>query len=297
MLAWWDRSTPGELLTRLLGSGGSSLLFGFGYGVAPGFLAALFGGRLLAERPVANGLVAAGVVFLLATPVICNRRRSSGVIASWIAGTAAKDPVPACSARCAFDSGRLHRRQAEPAPGTIVAPLRAAVAGQRALSGLLSCRAGGGRSRAGPSRAPSRPDRATRSRSLRSSRSPDRSPARTARRPPSRSRSARRPDQVLRRERSVACRSHATKKKPQPGVRSRLWLTPPTPSRRRLGVHLHQLPDARRSHLAHDALVLHRSTQPQPCRPCSTRHRRPGRHLALARRQRRQALLDLPIFA
>jgi len=91
VLAWWDRSAPGELLTRLLGSGGSSLLFGFGYGVAPGFLAALFGGRLLAERPVANGLVAAGVVFLLATPVIYLQSApfTSGVIASWIAGTAA----------------------------------------------------------------------------------------------------------------------------------------------------------------------------------------------------------------
>lgn len=91
VLAWWDRSTPGELLTHLLGAGGSSLLFGFGYGVAPGFLAALFGGRLLAERPVANGLVAAGVVFLLATPVIYLQSApfTSGVIASWIAGTAA----------------------------------------------------------------------------------------------------------------------------------------------------------------------------------------------------------------
>ncbi len=91
VLAWWDRSTPGELLTRLLGSGGSSLLFGFGYGLAPGFLAALFGGRLLAERPVANGLVAACVVFLLATPVIYLQSApfTSGVIASWVAGTAA----------------------------------------------------------------------------------------------------------------------------------------------------------------------------------------------------------------
>ncbi|MBY0275839.1 hypothetical protein K2Z84_10880 [Candidatus Binatia bacterium] len=91
VLAWWDRSMPGELLTRLLGSGGSSLLFGFGYGLAPGFLAALFGGRLLAERPVANGLVAACVVFLLATPVIYLQSApfTSGVIASWAAGTAA----------------------------------------------------------------------------------------------------------------------------------------------------------------------------------------------------------------
>jgi hypothetical protein len=90
VLAWWDRSTPGELLTRVLGAGGSSLLFGFGYGLAPGFLAALFGGRLLAERPLANGLVAAGVVFLLATPVIYLQSApfTSGVIASWIAGTA-----------------------------------------------------------------------------------------------------------------------------------------------------------------------------------------------------------------
>lgn len=91
VLAWWDRSMPGELLTRLLGSGGSSLLFGVGYGLAPGFLAALFGGRLLAERPVANGLVATSVVFLLATPVIYLQSApfTSGVIASWVAGTAA----------------------------------------------------------------------------------------------------------------------------------------------------------------------------------------------------------------
>ena len=91
VLAWWDRSAVGRLLSRLLGPGGSSLVFGFGYGLLPGFLAALFGGRLLAERPLANGLVAAVVVFLLATPVIYLQAApfTSGVVASWVAGTAA----------------------------------------------------------------------------------------------------------------------------------------------------------------------------------------------------------------
>jgi hypothetical protein len=57
----------------------------------PGFLAALFGGKLAAERPVANGLVATIVVFLLATPVLYLQTApfASGVIASWVAGTAA----------------------------------------------------------------------------------------------------------------------------------------------------------------------------------------------------------------
>ncbi len=91
VLAWWDRSAPGLFFTTLLGAGGSSLVFGFTYGLVPGFLAALFGGQLLAERRVANGLVAAGVVFLLATPVIYLQSApfTSGVIASWLAGTAA----------------------------------------------------------------------------------------------------------------------------------------------------------------------------------------------------------------
>lgn len=53
-LAWWGSSAVGLLLSRLLGAGGSSLVFGFGYGLLPGFLAALFGGRLAAERPIAN---------------------------------------------------------------------------------------------------------------------------------------------------------------------------------------------------------------------------------------------------
>lgn len=91
VLAWWDRSLAGRAFTQLIGAGGSSLVFGFGYGVFPGFLAALFGGRLLAERPVANGLVAAGAVFLLAMPVIYLQSApfASGVIASWLGGTAA----------------------------------------------------------------------------------------------------------------------------------------------------------------------------------------------------------------
>jgi hypothetical protein len=74
----------------MLGVGGSSIVFGLGYGLFPGFLAALFGGRMLAERPLANGLVAGGVVFLLATPVIYLQSApfTSGVIASWLAGTA-----------------------------------------------------------------------------------------------------------------------------------------------------------------------------------------------------------------
>lgn len=90
VLAWWDRSALGSVLTDVLGAGASSLVFGVGYGLAPGFLAALFGGRLLAERPVANGGVAASVVFLLATPVIYLQSApfTSGVIASWLAGTA-----------------------------------------------------------------------------------------------------------------------------------------------------------------------------------------------------------------
>jgi hypothetical protein len=91
VLAWWDRSVPGRMFTTLLGAGGSSLVFGFVYGLFPGFLAALFGGRMLAERPIANGSVAAGVVFLLATPVIYLQSApfTSGVIAIWLAGTAA----------------------------------------------------------------------------------------------------------------------------------------------------------------------------------------------------------------
>jgi hypothetical protein len=91
VLSWWDASAPGRLITRLLGPGGSSLVFGFGYGLFPGFLAALFGGRMLAERPLANALVAAAVVFLLALPVIVLQSApfTSGVIASWMAGTAA----------------------------------------------------------------------------------------------------------------------------------------------------------------------------------------------------------------
>jgi hypothetical protein len=90
VLAWWDRSYFGQVLTDLLGAGGSSVVFGFMYGLFPGFLAALFGGQLLAERPVANGLVAVTVVLLLATPVIYLQSSpfTSGVIASWLAGTA-----------------------------------------------------------------------------------------------------------------------------------------------------------------------------------------------------------------
>ena len=91
VLAWWDRSMLGEMFTRLFGIGGSSLVFGFVYGLFPGFLAALFGGRMLAERPFANGIVSACVVFLLATPVIYLQSApfTSGVIAIWLAGTAA----------------------------------------------------------------------------------------------------------------------------------------------------------------------------------------------------------------
>ncbi len=90
VLAWWDRSAFGVFFTDLLGRGGSSLVFGFAYGLFPGFLAALFGGRLLAERPLANGLVAVAVVFLLATPVIYLQSApfTSGVVAIWLAGTA-----------------------------------------------------------------------------------------------------------------------------------------------------------------------------------------------------------------
>lgn len=90
VLKWWDRSLPGHALTALLGAGGSSLVFGVAYGLAPGFLGALFGGRLLDKRPRANGLVAASVVFLLATPVMYLQSSpfTSGVMASWAAGAA-----------------------------------------------------------------------------------------------------------------------------------------------------------------------------------------------------------------
>ncbi len=90
VLAWWDRSYMGQRLTGLLGVGGSSVVFGFVYGLVPGFLAALFGGQLLADRPIANGLVAGAVVFLLATPVIYLQSSpfTAGVIASWLGGTA-----------------------------------------------------------------------------------------------------------------------------------------------------------------------------------------------------------------
>ena len=91
VLAWWDRSLPGRFVTQTIGAGGSSLVFGFAYGMLPGFLAALFGGRLLAERPIANGLVATLVVFLLAMPVIYLQSApfTSGVLASWVSGAAA----------------------------------------------------------------------------------------------------------------------------------------------------------------------------------------------------------------
>lgn len=90
VLAWWDRSYLGQAFTDLLGRGGSSVVFGFMYGLFPGFLAALFGGQLLVDRPVANGFVAVGVVLLLATPVIYLQSSlfTSGVIASWLVGTA-----------------------------------------------------------------------------------------------------------------------------------------------------------------------------------------------------------------
>lgn len=90
VLVWWDRSYMGARLSDLLGAGGSSVVFGFVYGLFPGFLAALFGGQLLADRPLANGLVAGAVVFLLATPVIYLQSSlfTAGVVASWLAGTA-----------------------------------------------------------------------------------------------------------------------------------------------------------------------------------------------------------------
>jgi hypothetical protein len=90
VLVWWDRSAMGQWCTELLGAGGSSVVFGFVYGLFPGFLAALFGGQLGADRPVANGLVAGAVVFLLAIPVIYLQSSpfTAGVIASWIVGTA-----------------------------------------------------------------------------------------------------------------------------------------------------------------------------------------------------------------
>lgn len=91
VLALWDRSLLGGFLTAHMGTGGSSLVFGFGYGLFPGFLAALFGGNLLAERPLANSLVTGAVVVLLASPVIYLQSASftSGVVVSWIVGTAA----------------------------------------------------------------------------------------------------------------------------------------------------------------------------------------------------------------
>lgn len=91
VLAWWDRSAVGSMFTELLGVGGSSLVFGFIYGFSPGFLAALFGGQMRAERPIANGLVAVAVVFLLAIPVIYLQSApfTSGVLGSWLAGTGA----------------------------------------------------------------------------------------------------------------------------------------------------------------------------------------------------------------
>jgi hypothetical protein len=91
VLPWWDRSLAGRFFTRTIGAGGSSLVFGFAYGLIPGFLAALFGGRLLAERPVANGLVAAAVVFLLVLPVLYLQSApfTAGLVASWLCGAAA----------------------------------------------------------------------------------------------------------------------------------------------------------------------------------------------------------------
>jgi len=90
VLALWDSSVLGRFFSARLDAGGSSLVFGFGYGLFPGFLAALFGGNLLAERPLANSLVTGAVVFLLASPVIYLQSApfTSGVVVSWIAGTA-----------------------------------------------------------------------------------------------------------------------------------------------------------------------------------------------------------------
>ena len=90
VLALWDGSVAGRFLSERLGPGASSLVFGFGYGLFPGFLAALFGGKLLAERPLANSIVTGAVVFFLASPVIYLQSApfTSGVVASWIAGTA-----------------------------------------------------------------------------------------------------------------------------------------------------------------------------------------------------------------
>lgn len=93
VLAWWKASVVGRFLMEdlAMGPGGSSLVFGVVYGLLPGFLAALFGGRMLDDRPLANGLVAAGVVFVLALPVIYLQSVpfTGGVVAAWIAGTAA----------------------------------------------------------------------------------------------------------------------------------------------------------------------------------------------------------------
>ena len=90
VLTWWDHSAAGRLLTGLLGPGGSSFVFGLGYGMLPGFLAALAEGRMVAEKRAANGLVAALVVFLLASPVMFLQTVpfTAGVIATWLAGTA-----------------------------------------------------------------------------------------------------------------------------------------------------------------------------------------------------------------
>ena len=93
VLAWWKASAIGVWLTDdlAMGPGGSSLALGLVYGLLPGFLAALFGGRMLDDRPLANGVVAAGVVFVLALPVIYLQSVpfTGGVVAAWVAGTAA----------------------------------------------------------------------------------------------------------------------------------------------------------------------------------------------------------------
>lgn len=100
VLTWWDRSVAGQWLTWLLGAGGSSLVFGFGYGLIPAFLGALLGGRLMTERPIVNALVAVAVVFVLVVPLIYLQSApfSSGVITIWLAGTAIGTMCGVCGA-------------------------------------------------------------------------------------------------------------------------------------------------------------------------------------------------------
>ena len=91
VLAWWDRSYLGDVFTQLLGRGGSSVVFGFIYGLFPWI------SRGALRRPAARGAARGkrvgrcgrGAVARHASDLPAVVPFTSGVVASWLAGTAA----------------------------------------------------------------------------------------------------------------------------------------------------------------------------------------------------------------